>query len=196
MPKIGQTQALSWQKHKQNWSECTFCNLCEKRDRVVLAKGTVPCDILFIGEAPGPSENVIGQPFVGPAGKLLDQIIAEAIDLDSWRIAFTNLIACIPLDDANKKFAEPTKESIAACSPRLNEFVRLCKPRMIVRVGKLTEKHVPGWTQFGLSENHGPMTGIIHPAAILRADVSQQGLLYQAAVATLADAVSEGLVPF
>lgn len=165
---------------------------------MVLLRGKIPCDILFIGEAPGPGENVIGQPFVGPAGHLLDSIIEQSIykHNQNWRVSFTNLVGCIPLGDDNKKFTEPPKESILACQPRLIEIVKICNPQMIVRTGKLSTKHVAGWEMFGIEPViSNQMVDIIHPAAILRADVSQRGLLTQQAIITLTEAVNE-LVPF
>jgi uracil-DNA glycosylase len=62
---------------------------------VVLCRGRLPCDVLFVGEAPGVSEDVLGRPFVGPAGKLLDTIVERALD-GQYDCAMTNLVACIP----------------------------------------------------------------------------------------------------
>lgn len=61
--------------HVQTWRGCTACSLSVQRSRVVLYRGQVPCDVLFVGEAPGESEDVVGTPFIGPAGKLLDAMI-------------------------------------------------------------------------------------------------------------------------
>lgn len=165
----------------------------------MLARGKIPCDILFIGEAPGPSEDVIGQPFVGPAGKLLDAIIEEGIYAHSdWRVAFTNLVACIPKDETQTKFGEPPKHAIQACQGRLIEFVQLAKPQLIVRVGKLSQKWIPNQEMFTgptKQKEQIQFADIVHPAAVLRADISQQGLAKQRCVVTLSDAV-EQLTPF
>lgn len=176
----------------------------------MLARGDIPCDILFIGEAPGPSEDVIGVPFVGPAGKLLDQIIVQGVGNPSWRIAFTNLVCCIPLNEAKNKFNEPPKYAIDSCEDRLVEFVQLCKPKLIVLVGKLAKKHVPGQAMFGdgpeneykqkpctwlEADEYLEFCEITHPAAILRADQTQQGLLVQRCIVALNEAVGR-LVPF
>lgn len=69
----------AWTDHVAKWKNCDLCPLHKQRNRICIARGTVPCDVLFVGEAPGPSEDAIGQPFVGPAGKLLDQIIERAL---------------------------------------------------------------------------------------------------------------------
>jgi DNA polymerase len=61
-----------WSEHVERWKDCMACGLCRQRYRICLGRGTVPCDVLFIGEAPGAVENAQGLPFVGPAGQLLD----------------------------------------------------------------------------------------------------------------------------
>lgn len=194
-----------YQLHVHRWGKCTKCSLCETRDKVVLARGKIPCDVLFIGEAPGTSENVLGRPFVGPAGILLNQMIDEAFERENVeppRMAFTNLIACIPLGDDGAKTAEPSIESIKACAPRLREFVRIAKPKLIVLVGKLAAKHVQGQSQFSNDQENYPLewiprnkflkfVEIVHPAAILRAPISNQGLMRQRCVVTLSNALDE-----
>lgn len=173
-----------WKKHKDRWKNCKLCELCKVRSRVVLLRGKTPCDILFIGEAPGVSEDVLGQPFVGPAGKLLDRMISDA-GLGPLRLAFTNLVACIPIDDKGKK--EPKKDHIEACSSRLREICDITKPNIVVMVGKLSTKWVPKII------NKLPLqkVSIIHPAAILRADVTQKGLAIQQTIVRLRDLAEE-----
>lgn len=171
-------RASPFAAHVAKWSTCELCPLHHTRTKVVIARGSVPCDVLFVGEAPGVSENVLGRPFVGPAGRLLDEMIASASP-QSLKLAFTNLVGCIPLDD--KKTSEPSKESIKACAPRLLELTRMAKPKLIVLVGKLSVKYVS--VPKGCHK-----VEIIHPAAILRADISQQGLAIQRCVVALADA--------
>lgn len=202
MPKIKE-EKLSWKIHKQNWSDCQDCELCEYRDKVVLGKGKIPCDILFIGEAPGISEDTLGKPFVGPAGHLLDRIIERSLH-PALKLAFTNLVGCVPKDSSGSKTKEPPRGSIEACQERLKEFVHLAKPKAIVLVGKLPAKHIYGQAQFSdeedaslpwLDENKGEFgehlefVEIIHPAFILRADQSQRGLAIQRCEIILEDLV-------
>lgn len=201
-----------YQLHVDKWKDCNLCSLCETRNKIVLARGQISADVLFVGEAPGASENVLGRPFVGPAGKLLDEITAEALKglgktvdtggfdsqgrpLMDWaslelRIAFTNLVACIPLGEEGKKTAEPSKESILACQPRLREIVEICKPRLLVTVGKLSDTWVPKATErIDVSDRPIPKwCSITHPAAILRADITQKSLAIQRCIVTLRDA--------
>jgi DNA polymerase len=177
-----------YQKHRKQWINCQRCDLCEVRNKVVLLRGMLPAPILFCGEAPGASEDVIGKPFVGPAGHLLDLIIERGID-GQYDYAITNLVGCIPLDDGSKKAPEPPKSSIVACAPRLVEVVRLCQPKVIVMVGRLAEKYVPPLFKMPLSDRQ--FVKMMHPAAILRMDVSQQGLAVQRCVIALSDVVDD-----
>lgn len=174
-----------YQRHCKKWKKCVRCTLCNSRNKVVLARGKIPAKILFIGEAPGTSEDVLGRPFVGPAGKLLDKIIKQTID-KQYDYAITNLVACIPLDSEGSKTAEPPKEAIIACRSRLQEFVVLTKPQLVVAVGGLAKKHC----FFSLPDSP-KVISIIHPAAILRMDISQKGLAVKRSIVTLEDAVNE-----
>lgn len=182
--------ASAYQQHVAKWSSCTACALCERRKKVVLVRGKLPSDVLFIGEAPGQSEDVLGVPFVGPAGQLLDEIIEDAVEhselLEPPRMAWTNLVACIPKDDSNTKVSEPPLDAIEVCSGRLKEIVAIANPRLIVMVGKLSEKYVKP------TEVHRRRyVGIVHPAAILRADVTQFGLMVQRCRSILSDAFDD-----
>lgn len=185
-----------YESHKQRWGKCRLCSLCEGRSRVVLARGTIPCDVLFIGEAPGVSEDVIGQPFVGPAGQLLDKIIAQAWDgkytspenrgWDTIDFAMTNLVACFPEEQKKTEDHQPPVESIKACAPRLREFVAMANPKLIVMVGALAQKWVP---QLLDRKWMAKTCSILHPAAILRAPLVQRGLLVQRCIIALTTAV-------
>ena len=178
-----------WQQFKTKWESCSQCPLCEVRRHVVLARGNVPCDILFVGEAPGQSEDVLGVPFVGPAGHLLDKQVEEAL-LNSGavelRLAFTNLVCCIPKESrGGQKVPEPSKEYIGACAPRLDEFMCLCKPKLTVAVGDLAEEYLAELAD----------VKITHPAAILRAmsgkesgGIVRQALMDQRVVVILENA--------
>lgn len=148
-----------------------MCPLCTQRDRICLARGMVPCDVLFIGEAPGASEDAIGQPFVGPAGELLDKIIDRA--LEQWQVpgtvgpsynsiicAYTNLVACFPREAKMRGDNEPEDGEILECRPRLIEFVNIAQPRLIVCVGGLASQYID-------QRDTVPCVNLVHPAAIL-----------------------------
>ena len=167
--------------HKQHWHNCTRCPLHTFRHKVVLWRGYVPCDICFIGEAPGEQEDNEGFPFVGPAGMLLDDLIHDtlmALDRDGETIhptlAITNVVACLPLEN---QLRPPTSEEIEACHPRLVEFLKLAKPKHVVMVGDIAKSSslaatlgqmpsaflLPGERSLQVQTHN-----IIHPAAILR----------------------------
>lgn len=169
----------SWKTHKKKWGACDRCDLCAVRKKIVLGKGTLPCDILFIGEAPGASEDVLGRPFVGPAGQLLTEMITEATgDGIVPKMFFTNLVGCIPKDGGGKA-KEPPKASIKACADRVADVVELAKPKAVVAVGRLAAKYGPDQIT----------KEVVHPAAILRANVAQRGLAIQRVVAQLREVI-------
>ncbi len=174
-----------YQHHKIKWSNCQKCVLHKTRRRVVLARGKLPAPVMFIGEAPGASEDVIGKPFVGPAGKLLDTIIDRGID-GQCDYVMTNLVACVPKGDDGNKTGEPSKRCVLACLPRLKEFIRICKPRAIVSVGRLAGNFIPDYFR---RKRACVFTEMTHPAAILRMDVSRKGLAIKRCVVILEDIV-------
>jgi uracil-DNA glycosylase family 4 len=190
----------------QRWGEGCGSTQCARANRVVLVRGSIPCDILFIGEAPGQSEDVIGRPFVGPAGKLLDRIIEDALsgitanesvpktlgkDRPS-KLAFTNIVGCIPREENGDKATEPDYDQIMACRPRLEEFVRLADPKLVVAVGALARDYTDQTVKDSCRLHTGiRKCEIVHPAAILRANVAARGLMVQRATVTLRNAVEE-----
>jgi len=176
-----------YESHVLHWQACKLCPLCDTRKHVVLVRGRLPCDTLFVGEAPGESEDVLGSPFRGPAGHLLDLIIERALEGSEARprIALTNLVACIPRDGADKA-AEPPPKAIRACADRLNELVQIADPKIIIGVGKLAENWLPKLLSPTYVDCH--TVNIVHPAAILRAPVVSRGLLAQRCEVVLASA--------
>lgn len=202
-PGLPAVPVASFREHARRWQDCTRCSLCQRRARVVLARGIVPCDLLFVGEAPGESEDALGRPFVGPAGKLLDRIVARALDdLGPFDRAYTNLVACVPREEEGAKAGQPPDEAVKACRPRLEEFLVLAdrgqRLRLLVAVGALARDWLdPGYRHSVRLPRPLPQVALVHPAAILRANVAQQGLLIQRAVVTLRNAVEElGAPPF
>ena len=168
-----------WERHVKNWRGCQKCTLSRRRKKVVLARGKIPCDVLFIGEAPGHSENIMGKPFIGPAGKLMEKILEKALD-GQYDYALTNLVACIPLGENDNKLQQPPEECIEACEPRLQEFLDVAIPDVVITVGRLAEKHF-------VSANNS----IVHPAAMLRMPLAQKSLAIQQAEITISETVFE-----
>ena len=187
-----------WKKHIEEWGDCQRCPLFKKRKKVChfrsnrdgppLYRGRH--DVVFIGEAPGPSENVLGKPFVGPAGHLLDQIIEEALAGRSLKIGFTNIVGCIPLNEFSDKFVEPPDFAVKACTKKLKDILIIMRPKLVVAVGTTAKKWLSKFRQgYGLEDTR--MVEIQHPAFILRSHISQQGLLIQRCRVTLDNAFDE-----
>jgi uracil-DNA glycosylase len=177
----------AYQAFRRQWIECKQCPLHLTRQHVVLARGRVPCDVLFTGEAPGSSEDLIGKPFVGPAGRLLDTIIAQAMPAH-LTYALTNVVCCIPLGDDGHKTAEPEPAHIKACRPRLDQFIALCRPKMVVCVGSLAAKWLMPKKETVLPYK---VAEILHPSYIIHQSIAQRGLLVQRTTVTLANAVED-----
>lgn len=177
-----------YETHKEQWKNCRACFLSRKRTKMVHYRGKIPADILCIGEGPGKSEDALGKPFVGPAGKLLDVMLQAAMERaeQEFRVGYTNLIACIPLEpDSFRKLTAPPSEAIEACSAKLEDMIDIANPRLIVAVGKEAEKELKQY------ELEPKLVAIMHPAAILRADITQRGLLIQRNEAILFHAITE-----
>jgi uracil-DNA glycosylase family 4 len=191
----------TWAEFLQGWGRGCGSNLCPLARKVVLARGTLPCDVLFIGEAPGVSEDVTGRPFVGPAGSLLDHIVATALAPEgtpTCTVAFTNLVGCMPHadPDSGATFREPTPDEIKACKPRLEDFIDLADPQLIVCVGALARDWLDEKRRYHVRTHRPvPMVDIPHPAAILRANVAQQSLLVQRCIVTIANAADAYVRP-
>lgn len=162
-----------WKKHKESWQGCTKCPLCYNRNHVVLCRGRIPADVLFMGEAPGESENIIGYPFVGPAGEEFDDII-ESIEADygDFRYALTNTVACAPLED-DQTIREPKKEEMVSCFSRVTSLLRIVEPKLIVFLGRIAAKNRLPLDRYYESissrkERMPKYLELVHPSAIIR----------------------------
>ncbi len=169
----------NWLQHVEDWKDCQRCPLGKQRSNICLARGTLPCMVLFVGEAPGISEDAIGQPFVGPAGNRLDQIIERSLPT-SVTYALTNLVACFPREAKTEGINEPERGEILECRPRLIEFINIARP------SKLSTAYV----------NHTDTIkciDITHPAAIMRMPLAQQTMAMQKCIVVLRNAVEDML---
>lgn len=174
------------------WQHCTRCGLHKERCNVVLGRGELPCDICFIGEAPGDTEDSFGQPFRGEAGRLLEEIIGKSVPA-GMRVAITNILGCIPKEDGLKvDIKKFDLDWIKGCAPRLQEFVRMADPKLIVTVGKLAQDNLePGYKHSITFHREIPQVHIVHPAAILRQNVAQQGVTVRRCVIAIQNGIQE-----
>lgn len=179
MPSESVTKRLK--AHVAAWSNCNRCPLHKAAANYVLYRGTVPAQVLFVGEAPGYAEDAVGKPFVGQSGKLLDKIIGESMTRYGgiYTYCISNVIACIPWRKGydEKSYTEdpyevrpPSKEEAKACSPRLLELIDICQPKAIVTLGKSAAKFVPS------SPEKYQRCELVHPAFLLRQDNMQLDL--------------------
>lgn len=126
---------MNWAELKAEVTSCVKCGLCQKRTNTVFGVGDEKAKWLFIGEGPGRNEDARGEPFVGPAGKLLDNMLA-ALGLRRGDNAYiANIVKCRPTD-ASGKDRPPTPEESAACIPYLLRQIALIQPTVIVALGK------------------------------------------------------------
>ena len=165
---------FNWESLEQACLQCTKCDLCKGRTNVVFGVGNQEADILFIGEGPGEQEDLQGIPFVGPAGKLLDDMMS-IIDLDRTKVYIANIVKCRP--PLNR---DPQEEEQEACIGYLRNQVALLHPKIIICLGRIAAKKVID-PDFKITRDHGAwvcrngvwMTAIYHPSALLR-DLSKR----------------------
>lgn len=131
-----------WKILSGNWNGCSRCHLGETCTKNVLGRGRLPADLLFIGEAPGPDEDLRGEPFIGRAGKILECLIRDARKVvrkkggdPLFTYFITNTVACYP-DDGHGGFRVPTLEEMESCKDRVICTINLADPRGIVLLGK------------------------------------------------------------
>lgn len=127
---------ISWEILQQQVQECHACALHERRTHVVLGEGNINTDIMFVGEGPGREEDAQGRPFVGPAGQLLDKMLA-AIGLSRDDVYIANIVKCRPPQNR-----VPMDEEAQACLPYLRAQTGLIKPRIIVCLGATAAKYI------------------------------------------------------
>ncbi len=152
---------VNLEKALANWKRCTRCSLHKYRRRVVFGRGEVPAEVLMVGEAPGRSEDLVGEAFVGRAGRILDAAISDAAELVGRRpsIYITNIVSCIPLEDGGG-VREPLRTEWLACWPRLEITHRLVDSEKVVLMGTLA--------RVAHADRFPDAFEVRHPAYILR----------------------------
>ena len=158
-----------WEALQQRCLNCRACGLAESRKNVVFGMGDPSAEVLFVGEAPGASEDEQGLPFVGKAGQLLDDMLSM-IGLHRDRVYITNSIKCRPPQNR-----DPLNTEKEACAGYLQQQLKLMQPKIIVCLGRISaiEMIKP---DFKITQEHGQffeksgvlMTALYHPAALLR----------------------------
>ncbi|MCM1149626.1 MAG: uracil-DNA glycosylase [Butyricicoccus sp.] len=160
---------MDWTTLEKECRECRRCRLCETRHNVVFGVGNREAEVLFIGEGPGEQEDLKGEPFVGRAGKLLDDML-ELIDLDRTKIYIANMVKCRP-----PRNRDPLNTEQDACEQWLSAQIGLIKPKIIVCLGRIAAMRFIK-PDFKITREHGQwfdrdgvrVMALYHPAALLR----------------------------
>jgi len=170
----GEVAAMDWPALRQCVAACTACALHKTRNQTVFGVGDEQADWLFVGEGPGADEDAQGEPFVGQAGKLLDNMLA-AIEMNRHEnVYIANVLKCRPPGNRN-----PEPHEVAQCDPFLKRQIALLQPRVVVVMGRFAAQSLLG-TDASIASLRGrvheievgarrlPVIVTYHPAYLLR----------------------------
>lgn len=159
----------SWEALKRECGGCRQCELGRTRTNLVFGVGNESADVMFIGEGPGEQEDLRGEPFVGPAGQLLDTMM-EIIGLDRTKVYIANIVKCRPPHNR-----DPLPDEQTACIGWLYRQIDLVDPKLIVFLGRIAAQAFIR-PDFRITREHGQWfealgrrcMAIYHPSALLR----------------------------
>ena len=159
----------TWESLKRDCAGCRGCSLGETRHNLVFGVGNAQAEVMLIGEGPGEQEDLQGIPFVGPAGKLLDDML-EMIDLDRQKVYIANIVKCRP-----PRNRDPLNVEQEACRPWLDRQIALVNPTIIVCLGRIAAMALIR-EDFRITREHGQwferdgrrLMATYHPSALLR----------------------------
>ena len=159
----------SWPTLTQEVYSCEKCRLCQNRHNVVLGEGDLHAKLMFVGEGPGQQEDLSGEPFVGAAGKLLDEML-NIIDLNRYNCYITNIVKCRPPHNR-----DPLPQEQEACIGYLKKQLELIQPKIIVCLGRIAAQRLIK-EDFRITREHGTWfdkdgvqyMAMYHPSALLR----------------------------
>ena len=163
--------APDWTELQASVAGCMRCPLHQSRTQTVFGVGNRDADWMIIGEAPGAEEDRRGEPFVGRAGKLLDEML-RAVGLDRSTVFITNILKCRP--PSNR---DPAADEAAACRGYLERQIELIKPRLILAVGRIAAQQLLHTDSplgrlrgraYSLNNGQVPLVVTYHPAYLLR----------------------------
>ena len=159
----------TWESLKHDCKDCRACSLGDTRHNLVFGVGNEQAEVMLIGEGPGEQEDLKGIPFVGPAGKLLDDML-EMIDLDRRKVYIANIVKCRP-----PRNRDPLNVEQEACRPWLDRQIALVDPKIIVCLGRIAAMSLIK-EDFRITREHGRwfdlgsrrIMATYHPSALLR----------------------------
>jgi uracil-DNA glycosylase len=158
---------------------CRGCNLWVNATQTVFGEGPRTAEVMLVGEQPGDQEDRQGHPFVGPSGQLLDAAL-EAAGIDRTRVYVTNSVKhfkFVVIERGRRLHKKPNAAEVRACTPWLQEEIRLVKPRVVVALGATAAQALLG-KQFRVTQERGrpiptefaeAVVATVHPSAVLRA---------------------------
>lgn len=163
------TPDMDWKTLEETCRGCTACPLAATRKNVVFGVGNPAAEVLFVGEGPGANEDEQGEPFVGRAGELLDDML-QMIGLSRERIYITNSVKCRPPQNR-----DPLNTEKEACSGYLRRQMELMQPKILVCLGRISAMELIK-PDFRITQEHGlffrqdgiEKMAMYHPAALLR----------------------------
>jgi len=166
-------------KLKEAAAGCRACPLWEHGTQTVFGEGSTSAEIVLVGEQPGDQEDLAGKPFVGPAGRLLDNALEQA-DIDRKLAYVTNVVKHFKWQPRGKRriHQKPNAAEVAACRPWLEAELDLLKPKVLVCLGATAAQALLG-RQFRVSKDRGlpvesdlapVVMATVHPSSILRSD--------------------------
>jgi DNA polymerase len=169
-PRVTGVELMEWDALADAVAACRACKLCGTRRNTVFGVGDRQADWLIVGEAPGENEDIQGEPFVGQAGKLLDNML-KALGLSRReKVYIANVLKCRPPGNRN-----PEPEEVSQCEPFLRRQVQLLQPKIIVAMGRFAVQSLLGTTEAigklrGQRHSYAgvPVVVTYHPAYLLR----------------------------
>jgi uracil-DNA glycosylase len=161
---------MDWSELKAAVAQCVACPLHATRKRTVFGVGDENADWMFVGEGPGADEDALGDPFVGQAGKLLDNMLAAIKLKRGENVYIANVVKCRPPGNRN-----PQPQEVAQCGPYLQRQIALIQPRLIIALGRIAAQNLLG-REASISSVRGrvhdcfgtPLIVTYHPAYLLR----------------------------
>jgi DNA polymerase len=173
---------------------CKGCHLWEEATQTVFGEGPPAARVVLVGEQPGDKEDLAGEPFVGPAGQLLDRALGDA-GVDRSLTYVTNIVKHFKWTPRGKRriHQKPNAEEVKACWPWLEAEVAAIKPEIVVCLGATAAQGILG-RQFKVTQRRGEIlesplgwrvTATVHPSSILRADDDRRQVEYDAFVRDL-----------
>ena len=160
---------MDWESLQSACMQCTRCELYQTRTNVVFGVGPKDAEVLFVGEGPGQQEDLRGEPFVGPAGQLLDDMLS-IIGLSRQNCYIGNIVKCRPPQNR-----DPHQTEQEACIPWLRMQTKLLRPKIIVCLGRIAAQKLIS-EDFRITRDHGQWVekgdiwffAMYHPSALLR----------------------------